>query len=68
MNQRTEALLNNPELPASLQGQVQDIASYLTVLESHRAILLDAVVEAGLTGIVSNDILTRIATGEFGNA
>lgn len=68
MNQRTEALLNNPELPASLQGQVQDIASYLTVLESHRAILLDAVVEAGLTNIVSNDILTRIATGEFGNA
>jgi len=68
MNQRTEALLNNPELPASLQGQVQDIASYLTVLESHRAILLDAVVEAGLTNIVPNDILTRIATGEFGNA
>lgn len=68
MNERINALLNNPELPASLRGDVQEIAGYVSILESHRALLLDAVLEAGLTGIVSGDILGRITTGEFGNA
>jgi hypothetical protein len=68
MNELITELLNNPELPESIKGNVQQIAGYVSVLESHRALLLDAVVEAGLTNIVPNDILIRIATGEFGNA
>ena len=64
---RTTDLLNNPELPESLKGAVQDISNYISLLENQRATLLDTVIEASLTGIVVNDILVRINNGEFGN-